>query len=63
MVLCSVIHEANFLRQFYQNMKGDQVEINIYANNKVLLDQMHHQTSKQIDVKYPYIRSKNSKKK
>ena len=34
MASCSAIPEANFLRQLYQNMKGDQVEINIYANNE-----------------------------
>ena len=34
MALCSPMQETNFPKQFYQNMKGDQVEINIYANNQ-----------------------------
>ena len=49
MVLCSVIQEANFLRLFYQNMKGDQVEINIDADNQSAIElaknPIHHQTS------------------
>ena len=38
MVLCSVIQEANFLRLFYQNMKSDQVEINIYAEDQSVIE-------------------------
>ena len=49
MASCSAIQEANFLRQFYQNMKGDQVEKNIYADNQsgieLAKNPIHCQTS------------------
>ena len=37
MVLCSPMQEVNFLKQYYQDMKGDQVEINIYADNQIII--------------------------
>ena len=60
MVFWSVIQEANFLRQFYQNMKRDQVEINIYVDNQSgieLAKNPIHQRPKHSDVKYHYISS------
>ena len=34
MDLCSLMQEVNFLKQFYQDMKGDQVEKNIKADGQ-----------------------------
>ena len=36
--LCSVMQDANFLKQFYQDRKGDKVERNIYADNQSAIE-------------------------
>ena len=61
LALFNAVQEAKFIKQLYKDMKGDELEIDIYADNqsanKLAKNPINHQRSKHIDVKYHYIRS------